>query len=180
MHQLNKRVLVGQVLLAISLLAAACGGPSTQPPPPAEAADPDLIMKPDTPECETRCTSLGENYEKCAASLCAAGEYPLLGLSSIDSWEKSPGDTVELTGGFGVQEENLSVALAEERDGRLYHRYRLAVLSWENNHIVAVIHEEVNIGQYQILLVYELNFGESARPVFMQGSETLPINVRNP
>ncbi|MCP4529223.1 MAG: hypothetical protein GY833_25435 [Aestuariibacter sp.] len=153
---------------------------SMQPPPPAVAADPDLIIKPDTPECETRCTSLGEKYEECAASLCVGGEYPLLALKVLDSSDKSPGDTVSLTGEFGARGESLSVALAEERDGRLYHRHQLAVSSWENDHIVATIHEEVNVGLYQILLVYQVNFGEAARPVFIQGSETLPINVHSP
>ncbi len=173
-------------ILAVLMVGwvVACAPPpeggATQPPPPARAADPDRILEADTPECETRCTELGESYEKCSASLCAAGLYPLLAIRAIDSAEKQPGQALEIAGQFGQPADNLSLALAEERDGVLYHQYRLQTLSWENERIAARVHAEVAPGSYQLLLVYQVNVGAAALPVFMRASNTVAMRVSSP
>jgi len=123
---------------------------------------------------------MATEYEECVASVCAGGPPPLLEIRGIDSPEKSPGGTVEMLGTFGSQGASLSVALAEDRDGRLYHRHRLGVLSWENERIVALIHEAVPEGDYQLLIVYQMNLGARARPIFVQNSNSVPIAIRNP
>lgn len=171
-------------LLVLSLIAAAvaCSTDTalTQPPPPALAADPDRILQPDTPTCETQCVALGESYEKCSASVCAPGQFPLLAIRAVDSADKHPGDRLEIGGQFGAPSDRLSLALAVERDGVLYHRYRLQTLSWENARLLALIHAEVSPDAYQLLLVYQINSDQMSRPIYMQGSNTTPLRVSAP
>lgn len=155
-------------------------GAATQSPPPAVAADLERILTPEEPECAVRCTALEESYEECSASVCAPGLFPQLVIRAIDSADKLPGQALEIAGQFGQATANLSLALAEERDGVLYHRYRLRVLSWENERIAAQVHEQVAPGTYQLLLVYQVNVGQAARPIFMRASNTTPVVVQEP
>jgi hypothetical protein len=175
--------LVVWLLLLSGMFWVACappGGVATQPPPPAVAADLERILAPQQPECAVRCTELGESYEKCSAAICAPGLFPQLVIRALDSAAKQPGQALEIAGQFGQAAEELSLALAEERGGALYHRYRLRVLSWENDRIAAQIHEQVAPGAYQLLLVYQMNVGQAVRPIFMRASNTAALEVREP
>lgn len=154
MSRMRGGLVVG-LLLWLAVACAPPGGATRQPPPPAVAADPDRILAPEQPECEARCTELGESYEKCAASVCAPGLWPQLVIRALDSADKQPGQALEIAGQFGQATANLSLALAEERDGVLYHRYRLPVLSWENERLAAQVHDQVTPAAYQLLLVYQ-------------------------
>ena len=174
-----------QVLLVL-MLAMGCGlgeatveGPRSQPPPPAAAAEPDQILQWRAADCEVNCRPMETEYEECVAMVCADGPVPLLEIRAVDS-PKSPGDEVEILGTFGRQEAGLSVALAEGRDGRLYHRHPVAVLSWENQRIVGMIYPVVPEDGYQLLIVYQVNLGARALPIYMQNSNAVPIAIRSP
>lgn len=150
-------------------------GDSKSPPPPAVAADPDLIVRPE--ECIARCRAMGDDYEVCSARVCKPARYPLLRITAFDSDEKTQGDSIEIAGHFGRRGENEFIAFAEERNGRLYHRYQLEITSWDDERIVVRIHPEVDDGLYRLLIVYQMNVGARARPIFIQGSNTVPIDV---
>jgi hypothetical protein len=59
-------------------------------------------------------------------------------------------------------------------------RHRIEVLSWNENRIVARLHDEVDPGhRYGLVILYNLAEGRRAAPVFKQGSNVVFVEVRS-